>query len=236
MTGRLVWLSCVTGVFWAATAGAAPNAPASARPHNVPLEEVAAPVRERVRQVVEQPTLSAHGPTELFRCQPATYYWLLENQDRASIAWRRLGARCVEISNRGQGCFGWSDGSGSDVRWNTVCCRPDLRVWYAEGVVRPGLLLPTVPIRAVAVLRHSERLDEQGRTTMTQQLSLYLHADSKTVTLASRLFGASVPRMAEQYTVQMELFFSALARYLERHPDQAEALLSDAVRLTPTRP
>src|SRR5262249_55503534 len=126
-----------------------------------------------------------------------------------------------------------SDGQGSDLHWDTVHCGPRMRVWYAEGVVRPGLLLPAVPVRAVVVLRHTEGRDEQGRTVMYQQLSLFAHADSRAAGLATRLLGASVPRLAEQYVLQMELFFSALARYLQRHPDQIEPLLSDAVRLTP---
>ncbi|HXG09388.1 MAG TPA: hypothetical protein VNK04_06330, partial [Gemmataceae bacterium] len=71
--------------------------------------------------------------------------------------------------------------------------------------------------------------------TMWHQLSLFAHADSRTASLVTRLLGASAPRLAEQYVLQMELFFSALARYLLRHPEQIEPLLSDTVQLTPGR-
>jgi hypothetical protein len=238
-------LGCVAGVLWASAGLAGAQAPlrapaAEVLPGAVPLDELPAPVRERVRQVVQQPTLCTHGPAEVFVCQPATYYWLLDHHDRAAAAWRRLGARCVEISDRGGGRFGWSDGQGSDVHWDTVHRGPGLRVWYAEGVVRAGLLLPAVPVRAVVVLRHAAGHDEDGRPLLGHQLSLFVHADSRAATLAKRLLGASVPRLAEQYVLQMEQFFSSLARYLYRYPDQAEPLLSDAVRLapgaTPARP
>lgn len=238
------WLGCAVAAIWASMAANAQvpvtvPVPASvataAKPSHpdVALDEIAAPVRERVRGVLLQPTLSTQGPAEVFRCKPEMYFWLLDNQDRASIAWRRLGARCVEIGDRHNGRFGWSDGQGSDLHWDTVQRSPTTRVWYAEGVVRPGLLLPNVPIRAVVVLRHVESRDEKDRPQMTHQASLYVHADSKAAKLATRLFGASVPKMAEQYVTQLQLFFSALSRYLDRHPEQIEPLLTDNVRLAP---
>jgi hypothetical protein len=229
---RAGWLGCVAGVLWASAALAA-DPPFAETPVVVPLDQVPAPVRERVRVVLQQPTLTTHGPPETFVCQPAMYYWLLDHQDRAAAAWRRLGARCVDITDCGGGRFGWSDGHGSDVHWDEVHRGPNARVWYAEGVVRAGLFLPAVPVRAVVVLRHTEGRGEAGRPVMSHQLSLFVHADSRAAALAKRLLGASVPRLAEQYVHQMELFFSALSRYLLRHPDQVEPLLSDAVRLPP---
>lgn len=199
----------------------------------LPLEEVAAPVRDKVRQVILQPTLAAHAPLETFSCHPEMYFWLLENQDRASIAWRRMGAKCVEISDRGNGRFGWTDGQGSDVTWNEVYRGKELRIWFAEGVVRAGLLLPHVPVRAVVVLRHAEGRDQRDRPVISHQISLYVHADSKAAALAKRLFGTSIPRLGEQYVQQMELFFSSLAGHLQKHPDQIEPLLTDTIRLTP---
>jgi hypothetical protein len=198
--------------------------------NGLPLDEMAPAVRERVRAVVQQPTLCARGPVEVFVCEPDVYRWLLDHHDRASAAWRRLGAQCVFITDRGNGRFGWSDGQGSDVHWDAVHQAAGLRVWYAEGTVRAGLLLPAVPVRAVVVLRYAEGRDELDRTVMGHQLTLFAHADSRTASLATRLLGASVPRLAEQYVQQMELFFSALARYLQRHPEQAEQLLSSESR------
>jgi hypothetical protein len=200
----------------------------------LPLDELPLPVRERVRQVVQLPTLAAHAPVEIFPCQPELYSWLLDHHDRTALAWRRLGTRCVEITARGNGRFGWTDGQGSEVTWGEVHCGKRMRIWYAEGMVRVGVLLPAVPVRAVVVLRHAETRDERDRPVMAQQLSLFVHTDSKAAALAKRLFGASLPRMADQYVAQMELFFSALASYLQRHPEQVEPLLADAVQLPPS--
>jgi hypothetical protein len=63
---------------------------------------------------------------------------------------------------------------------------------------------------------------------MTHQAELYLYTDSKAAAIVARLVGASAPRLGAQYVAQLEMFYSALSWYVEQHPKQAEALLSEA--------
>ncbi len=198
-------------------------------PAPVPLDDIPAGVRERVRKVLEHPTLSTQGPSEVFSCRPAWYYWFLDHPDRAVVVWRRLGAKCLDIVDRGNGRFGWSDSLGSDVHWDTVCSGPHLRIWFAEGRVRPGVLMPAVPVQAVVVLRFVEGRDSAGRPLLRHQADLYLHTDSKGAALAARLLGPSAPRAAEQYAAQIQMFFSFLSWYIEQHPEQAASLLAGVV-------
>src|SRR5947208_11389014 len=135
----------------------------------VPLLEVPEALRTRVRQVIEQPTLFGHGPAEAFIGRPALYSWLLDHPDRAVVAWRRLGATCTEINDCGGGRFVWKDGQGSQINWQTIHDAASLRIWYAEGQMRPGLLLPAVPVKAVLLLRHGNRPDGPGRMLIFHQ-------------------------------------------------------------------
>jgi hypothetical protein len=224
---RVLGLGLLLAVVGAAPGRAAVPEPAPQRlaAARVPCEAFPAPLRDAIRQVLEQPTLFTQGPPELFTCCPALYYWLLDHPDRASRGWRRLGAKCLEISGRGEGRFGCADGRGTDVCWETVCDSPQMRVWYAQGVARPGLLLPPVTVRAVVVLRYAERRDAAGRLQMHHQADLFLKTDSQAVALVARLVGSSAPQLAEQAVAQLQMFFSALAWYLDQHPERIEALL-----------
>jgi hypothetical protein len=206
----------------------------------VPVNELPADVRDSVIKVLHKPTLFTRGPAERFTGFAGLYHWLLEHPDQAVRLWRRLGAQCMAIENRSGGVFGWSDGQGSDVRWWTVHHDGDMRVWYAEGKVRAAGILPLVPVRAVVVLRHGQEPSASGRTVIHHQADLFLHTDSKTAALIARLIGPSAPRMAEQCAGQIEMFFSALAWYLDRHPVKAQAILtgilpSDAAAWTEVR-
>src|SRR5262249_44830350 len=191
----------------------------------VPLEEMPSANRAKVRAVLDHPSLTSRGQPETFTGDPTLYKWFLDHPDRAAVAWKRLGAKVADITNRGNGVFGWCDAQGSDVRWEAVYRGPRMHVWHAEGKVRPGSLLPLVPIQAVVVLRYTESRDGDGQLLIRHQAELVLHTDIRAVSLAARLFGASAPRLAEQYVSQVEMFFSALAWYVDQHPEKAEKLL-----------
>lgn len=205
-------LACV---LWAN--GASPAAEAAKPvPAALPMHQLP----ERARHVVEHPTLYCQGPSEVFVGRPMLYYWLLDHPDRGAAAWRRLGAPCLGITERGPGSFGYSDVLGSDVTWQTVHRTGGLRIWYAEGKVRPFLFLPTIPVRAVVVLRHTDAPQPNERTLIRHQVDVYVHADSKTAELVTKMLGSSAPKLAAQSITQMEMFFSALVWYIDRHPEQ----------------
>jgi hypothetical protein len=232
MSRRTVWAA------WAICAVSLPGLPAFAQsprevstvaPAQIPLDELSADQRARVKAVLDQPTLRSRGPVETFTCQPAVYDWLLDHPDLAVRLWRLLGAKCTDILPEGNDRFVWKDGP-SRVHWDTVLKRPGLRIWYAEGDLRPGTHLPGATVRAVAVLRFSEGKVSDGRTTLRHQVELTLHTDSHAVALAARILGASAPKAGEQVVGQIEMFYAALAWYLDQHPRHAEALFAQLRR------
>src|SRR5207248_3339146 len=100
-------------------------------------------------------------------------------------------------TDRGNGRFGCKDGQGSDVHWATVVSDGSKRVWYAEGVVKLGLLLPSVPVQAILVMNIEEGHNKTGQRAVRHQAELIVHTDSKAAALATRILGASAPHVAE---------------------------------------
>lgn len=204
---------------------------ARTRAQTVPLADLPVGVRDKVQRVLDQPTLFARGPAEEFRGQAMMYHWLLDHPDRAALAWRRLGAPCLEITDQGGGRFGWADGQDNTVHWETIYRSSELRIWYAEGSGRPAPMLPLVPMRAVVVLRYAEKADSLGRSRIGHQADLFAQTDSKTAALVAKILGPSVQRLTEQSVTQLEMFFSCLLGYLDRHPDQVPMLLAARTRI-----
>jgi hypothetical protein len=201
----------------------------------LPWDCLPADRRDAIRAVIEKPTVASRAPAEEFTGSPELYRWCLDHPDRVALAWRRLGAPCTAIEDWGDGRFGWSDGQTGEVSWQTVYRSPHLRIWYAEGYGKPGIL-PAIPVRAVVVFRYLERPDTGGRVRMFHQADLFAQTDSKTAAVIAKLLGPSVARMAEQCVAQMQTFFAALVCYLDQNPDQAQFLLSarrpdDSVRI-----
>src|SRR5205823_9853883 len=80
--------------------------------------------------------------------------------------------------------------------------------------------------QAVAVIRYNPGRDSQGRPLIHHQGEVFLHTDSKAVALATELLGQSAQDVAAQAVSQMELFYSAIVWYLDRHPERTELLLA----------
>jgi hypothetical protein len=192
------WLTLLLGSLtaFAGTATAQQNGQSTrpaAAPAGIPLDEIPAGAREKVRAVAEQPTLVTHGATEAFACQPIVYHWLLDHPDQAARLWRMLGAKVTDIQRQDENKFGYQDAQGTKVSWGTVLDNGRQRVWYAEGQVKAGMLLPAVQAQAVVVLNYCEGTDDAGKPAVRHQIDLLVKTDSAAVALAARLLGASVP-------------------------------------------
>jgi hypothetical protein len=192
----------------------------------IQLEELASRQQE-VANVLRHPTLAARGAAETFECRPEQYHYFLDHPDRAVDVWRRMGAKCVSISDRGHSQFGWTDDLGSEVSWEMVHRSKDMRVWYAHGKVRPGPVMPMVAVEVIVVLHHREVPSAAGKRSIEHHSEVFVHTDSKTAQVFARLMGTSTTRLAEQGLGQMQLFFSALCWYLDRHPERARTLLRE---------
>jgi hypothetical protein len=234
LVGGLLAFSAATGLTRAGDfadssfTGRQPPLTANTPEIRLSLEEMAPDVREKVRQVLERPALTVRGPAETFKCVPATYHWLLDHPDRGVVIWRQLGARCVDIANLGNGTFGWSDTLGSEVSWTVVHQTPRMRVIYASGHVKPGMLLPRVAVQAVVVIHYTEDGQVTETTTMKHQAEMAIRTESRALSAAARMMGASAQRVGEQYMGQLQMFYAALAWYLDQHPEQADGLLKGA--------
>jgi hypothetical protein len=186
----------------------------------IPLDSMPPQLREKVRSVVAQPSLSSKGPAVTFNTDLGTYHWLLEHPDLAVKLWRLKGAKVADIEQRGA-AYRWDDEQGSEVLWHTALRSPGMHVWYAEGKVKPATLVPMTSFRAVAVMHYVEGKDLDGKPAIRHQVHFMLRCDSKAISLATRILGASVPRQVEQYLGQLQMFYGGMAWYLTH--DEARA-------------
>ena len=125
----------------AAVAPAAEPHTAMPRPASVNVLDVVSPAyRNAVSAVVRQSNLTARAADEELTAHATVYDWMLEHPDRVSLAWRRIGVPCVEITDLGDGRFHWADANGSELTWQTVGRFTNGLIWYATGKVKENLL------------------------------------------------------------------------------------------------
>jgi hypothetical protein len=204
--------------------GAAPAA-------GVSVTDVVHPAfRDAVARVLRQPTLSARGSSGEVACTPDQYAWLLDHPDRVCLAWKRLRVPCVDITELANGKFIWTDENGSEITWQTVGRFADGLVWYATGKVKATAVLPTVPVRAVAIVTKAERKNDRGESALHPVAQVYLHTDSRAANLILRVVGPTAPKLAEQGAEQLLFFFNGIGNHVARNPEQIDTLLAPAKR------
>jgi hypothetical protein len=190
---------------------------------NIPPESLPAAFREPIRSVTEHPTLTAKGPSETFNADPGMYRWLLEHPETGVKLWRQLGGKVAEISDH-NGRYSWKDDKGSEVYWQIAYRSRGIHLWFAEGRIKPGILFPSSPFRAVVIMHYTEGKDTSGKPAIRHQVQFFVRCDSRALALAARLFGASAPRILEQYLGQLQMFYGGLAWYLAQDDNRARNL------------
>lgn len=185
--------------------------------------------RDAVARVMTKPTLSARGTSDEIVCTAEVYDWLVEHPDRVALAWRRLKVPCVEITDLGNGRFFWTE-DGSELAWQTVGRFADGVVWYATGKVKPAAVGPTVPVRAVVVMSFPKQPAAGGLASVKPVVQAYLHTDSRAANTVLRLLGPTAPKLAQEAAEQLIFFFNGVARHVQKHPDQTDALLAPAAK------
>lgn len=227
MRGLLVGSVCVLWLVHAGCAAAAPPLSKKADPAqivSIPWDDLDERATALARPLMDNPTVAAKGPAETFPCMPEQYFWLLDNPERAVTAWRRLGAKCVSIQRRGANKFAYADDNGTDLGWEVIHQSATVRIWYAEGKVKPSSVVPLVPVKAMILMHFSAGKTAEGRQIVQHHAEIVAHTDSKAAAAVTKLMGQSAPKLAEHGLGQLELFFSALSFYLERHPERVETL------------
>jgi hypothetical protein len=227
-TGILAAALCLVAVGLARCGDSPFPAPVALEAPRVPLDAVPAGLRPKVKLVLESPSLSVKGLPESVMSATDVYRWLLENPPIAIRLWRELGAKVSDVEEPSPGLYHWTDGLGSDIRWQTATRTPRMHVWYAEGKVKPTQLLPASAFKAVCVLHYAEDRDAEGRATIRHQAHFHVRCDGRAMALAARVLGNSAPHLGEQYLGQLQMFYGGLGWYLTQDPPRARRLLVKA--------
>lgn len=185
-----------------------------------PYDQVPDALRAKVEAVLKQPTTYARGPIEAFPCQPKVYAWLLDHPHQGFRAWKALGVKCAAVEQRGDGIFHGVDPLGSEMTCYEILREPNRRVWYAEGMAKPAPIGPSVPIRAVVLLRYHDVVGADGRLGVRHRAEVFAQYDAgRAAKLVSRLWGLSNETVTRKAAEQIEMFFSGLAWYISEHPE-----------------
>jgi hypothetical protein len=199
----------------------------------VPVDRLDEPLRSKISDILQKPTLFIRGPVEAFPCKPGVYHWLLENPHWGFRAWKALGSECAAVERKEDGSFVGKDNRNGEMRWQNILNEPGRRIWYAEGSGKALALTPTIAVRALVLLRYQEVRGIDGKVGIRHRAELFAQFESKSASLIAKATSMTAETMAKRTIEQVELFFSGMAWYISEHPEWTILLLQQGVKERP---
>lgn len=192
----------------------------------IPLDEMNETVRNKLAHVVSKPTLFRRLPEETIDCDPDLYVFLVRYPEVVVNIWQLMGITKVQVRRTGQYTFDASDGAGTLSKVELAYGRPDIHVFYANGVYEGPLLRTRITGSCVAVL-HSDYARQNGRVAVSNYMDVFVRLDNVGADLLVRalqpLFGKAADynfvetsRFLEQVSLASELNGPAMQQLSEK--------------------
>jgi hypothetical protein len=192
----------------------------------IPLERIPETYRQKVTEVVDQAaSVYSRSAATAFPCNPAVYFWLVDNPQCGFRAWKALGTKCAAVERKDDGSYLGKDAAGSEFRVHPVFEEPGRRIWYAEGMAKPTSISSPINVRAVLVLKYQEVKGVDGRIGVRHRAELFTQIESKSTGLMGKLWGMSADALAGKAAEQVDLFFSGISWYISEHPEWTKTTL-----------
>lgn len=164
---------------------------ASVEAGRVPFERMPSPTQERVRDVVEHAVFERTVRGLSFRSHESVFLYLLDHPDFAAAVARTLRVAQYRVEQRSAGTYWGDDARGAKGLLEVVYADARKRVVYAQGTYETKWL-PTIYARIVLVLDFEHRIQSDGTSSVTNDVTGYLRVDNAFLDVLARLVGPIV--------------------------------------------
>ena len=163
----------------------------------IPFDQLTAVKREKIRKVIERPSVYRRLPIQLTATDPKLFTFLVRYPEVVINMWQLMGATNIKFQRTGPYTFQMNDGAGTSSRVELVYGTPDLHVFYAEGFYDGSLLPRRIQGKCVMVLTTGSS-KQQGGTLLSSRLDVFVQADRLGVELLAKtlhpLMGSTIDK------------------------------------------
>ena len=139
----------------------------------IPFDQMNEPARAKVWEVVSRPSVFRRFPPQVIDSDPEFYVFLVRYPEVIVNMWQLMGVTKVQVKRKGAYAFDATDGAGTTSAVELVYGRPDLHVFYADGLYEGPLLHRRVDGDCVLLLR-STYAKRNDRTVVTSHLDAFV--------------------------------------------------------------
>lgn len=186
---------------------------------SLPLAEFDENDKAKVSAVLSGLTMFRRMPTQVIRCEPGLYKFMIEHPDVTVNMWEVMGISKVALQRTGRNTFKADDGAGTKADIEFLYRSPEKQVIYAVGSYHGPLFSKPVYGGCLMVLRSGYFDDPEGDRYVTSRLDAFFRLDHAGVELLAKTFKPMVAKAADYNFVETLAFLGSLSRTAELRPE-----------------
>ncbi|MBC8873161.1 MAG: hypothetical protein H8E44_27320 [Planctomycetes bacterium] len=198
----------------------------------IPFDQMDEQLRAKLWRVVSKPSIYRRLPVQTIDCDPDMYVFLVRYPEVLVNIWQLMGVTKVQIKRSSPFAFNASDGVGTVTNVELVCARPDLHVYYADGIYEGPLIHNRITGRCVVVLR-SAFARQGGRIRVTTHLDAFIDLDNLGAEILAKTLHPLFGKTADHNFTETTQFVGQVSRASEANGPGVERLAAKLTNIDP---
>jgi hypothetical protein len=199
----------------------------------IPRDKLTPEQIEKVRSVVNKPSLYRRLPTQVIRCDPDLYLFVMNHPEVLANIWQLMGIEDVVLQPTLDGRFLADDGAGTRGKGEFLYRSFDTHLVYAEGSYDGPMFNKAVDGACLVLLKSGYNREPDGNYYVTVRLDLFVRLDHAGLDFLAKTFQPLVVKVADYNFVATTSFLQSLSRTAEVNPNGMRRLAENLVHLDP---
>jgi len=198
----------------------------------IPFDQMNEQVKAKVWRVVSKPSIYRRLPVQTIDCDPDLYVFLVRYPEVLVNIWQLMGVTKVELKRTGPFTFDASDGVGTTTSVELVYGKPDVHVYYANGIYEGPLFRNRITGKSVIVLRSA--FAKQGdRLRVTIHLDAFIDFDNVGAEILAKTLHPLIGKAADFNFAETAQFMGQVSRASESNGPGMERLAAKLTNIDP---
>ena len=198
---------------------------------SIPRDKLTEAQIEKVRSVVNKPSVYRRMPTQVIRCDPDLYLFVMNHPEVMANIWQVMGIEDVVLQPQEDGRFLADDGAGTRGIGEFLHKSFDTHLVYAEGRYSGPLFSKPVEGSAVVLLKSAYNREPDGHYYISVRLDVFIRLDHVGLDFLAKTFQPLVVQVADYNFVATTNFLQSLSRTAEVNPKGMRRLAENLVNL-----
>jgi hypothetical protein len=199
----------------------------------IPYSRISQESQAKVNSVLANVSMFRRMPTQVTRCDPKLYLFMVNHPDVTVNLWQVLDVTTIQLQRTGPVTFRANDGQGTKGDVEFLYRSHDQHLVYATGTYEGPLLQNPIHGSALLLLKTAYTREPDGQDYVTSQLDVFFNLEHVGLDLLTRTFHPLMGKSADYNFIESATFLGTLTRTGELKPATMQALAGKLTRIDP---